>query len=230
MTDLQNEPVRAVLSPHAIRSVRFARQTDGLHEAEVRAFLDRLAADIEAAAEDRARMRRELAELRDEVARLHQESPRPDDDEIRMEISVRAVELLSRAQQAADDTVAEAEQYARDLVESARAQYRDIVQRAQQAAREISDRAGDGPVAARAAPGAPAARPELAATVAALPDVQYVTAFARVAQVQLRAVVDALTQEVEKLGGVAHLPPPDDETVDDNAGSPAAEPEPGSPD
>lgn len=228
MTDLQNEPVRAVLSPHAIRSVRFARQADGLHEAEVRAFLDRLAADIEASTEDRARLRRELAELRDEVTRLHHEGPPQNDEDIRMEISVRAVELLSRAQQAADDTVAEAEQYARDLVETARAQYRDIVQRAQQAAREISARAGDGTAAP--APAAPAARPELAATVAALPDVQYVTAFARVAQVQLRAVVDALTQEVEKLGGVAHLTPPVDETVDDDAGSPAVEPEPGSPD
>ena len=39
------------------------------------------------------------------------------------EVSLRAVELLAKAQRAADEAVAEAQSYARDLEQSARDQY-----------------------------------------------------------------------------------------------------------
>ena len=195
MTDLSTAPSTAaapqVASAHAIRTAVFARSRHGLDEREVRAYLDRLALDVEAAQSERTGLRTEVAELREEVARLRTERE-PDDAQIRQEISVRAVELLSRAQQAADDAVAEAEQYARDLVMTAREQYRDVLHRAQEAAAE----------AAREVPAPDGAA---AGYVRPVPEVEYVRTYARVAQVQLRSVLDALTAEVDKLGELPQL-------------------------
>ena len=54
------------------------------------------------------------------------------------DVSLRAVELLAKAQRAADEAVAEAQSYARDLEQTAREQYRHILQRAHEAARDAS--------------------------------------------------------------------------------------------
>ena len=194
MTDLSTDPsavVRPVASPHAIRTAVFSRSRHGLDEREVRTYLDRLAVEVEAGQAERINLRTELAELREEVARLRRERE-PDDDQIRQEISVRAVELLSRAQQAADDAVAEAEQYARDLVMTAREQYRDVLHRAQEAASETARELPETGVAA-------------SGYLKPVPEVEYVRTYARVAQVQLRSVLDALTAEVDKLGELPHL-------------------------
>ena len=179
-------------SPQAIRTAAFSRSWHGVDEQEVRTLLDRLATEAEGCQAERASLRTEADGLREEVARLRRERE-PDDDQIRQEISARAVELLSRAQQAADDAVAEAEQYARDLVMTAREQYRDVLQRAQEAASEV----------VREVPA-----PEGAAATGYLrpvPEVEYVRTYARVAQVQLRSVLDALTAEVDKLGDLPQL-------------------------
>ena len=177
-------------SPQAIRTAVFSRSWHGVDEQEVRALLDRLATEAEDCQAERASLRAETDGLREEVERLRRE---PDDDRVRQEISARAVELLSRAQQAADDAVAEAEQYARDLVMTAREQYRDVLHRAQEAA---SQAASDVPAPdGAAAPG----------YVRPVPEVEYVRTYARVAQVQLRSVLDALTAEVDKLGDLPHL-------------------------
>jgi len=196
VTDLSTAPSTAaahqVASAHAIRTAVFSRSRHGLDEREVRAYLDRLALEVEAAQSERTGLRTEVAELREEVARLRTERE-PDDEQIRQEISVRAVELLSRAQQAADDAVAEAEQYARDLVMTAREQYRDVLHKAQEAAAET----------VREVP-----EPDGAAATGYLrpvPEVEYVRTYARVAQVQLRSVLDALTAEVDKLGELPQL-------------------------
>ena len=68
------------------------------------------------------------------------------------EVSLRAVELLARAQRAADEAVAEAQSYARDLEESAREQYRQILLRAQSAAQEHSSAMEPGGGVAHTAP------------------------------------------------------------------------------
>jgi cell division initiation protein len=180
------------MSPHAIRTASFASARHGLDEREVRRLLERLAAQVEAADADRAALRSEAAELRQQVDGLR--ASQPDEERIRTEISVRAVDLLSRAQQAADDAVAEAEQYARDLVMTAREQYREVLHKAQEAAGGVAQ--------AVAGVGQTPSSPGLSYTHP-VPEVEYVRTFAQVAASQLKSVLDALTTEVDKLG---HLP------------------------
>ena len=101
------------------------------------------------------------------------------------DVSVRAVELLAWAQQAADDAIAEAQAYARDLEESARAQYHQILQRAHSAARQNTDSGDSG-----------AQTPALNSQ-----QVEYVRTYARVAHSQLTAVMSALNEELAEQVG-----------------------------
>jgi hypothetical protein len=120
------------------------------------------------------------------------------------DVSLRAVELLAKAQRAADEAVAEAQAYARDLEETAREQYRHILQRAHEAARGV---AGDGAAQGSedgAAPADPAAL--AAATSSGAVDTQqleYVRTYARVAHSQLKAVLGALNDELDRLADLA---------------------------
>lgn len=174
------------LPPAVLRSPRFGQSRNGYNRDEVHALLALAADRIESADQQCRAMHDEVARLRDENARLQQNQGGGDgvDNETRMEVSVRAVSLLSRAQQSADNAVAEAEAYARDLVATAREQYREILQRAQETAAQTTR---DLPPAAAVQRGEP------------IPEVEYVRTYARVAQVQLRSVLEALTAEVDKL-------------------------------
>ena len=118
------------------------------------------------------------------------------------DVSLRAVELLAKAQKAADEPVAEAQSYARDLEETAREQYRHILQRAHEAARASSgdedeelDENGEAVVAA----GAPASALETK-------QLEYVRTYARVAHSQLKAVLGALNDELDRLADLAEGP------------------------
>ena len=175
------------LSSDEVRGQRFSNRRRGYDVDEVLLFLNKVANDVQASDGERAALRADLHTARAELQRLRDEKPEPSPE--RVEISVHAVGLLSQAQQTADSCVAEAEQYARELIDAARNQYRDILERAQQAAAE-SVRHID------VAPGDHAP---------AVPEIEYVRTYARVAQVQLRSVLDALTQEVDKLGQISQL-------------------------
>lgn len=173
------------LSAAMLRSARFDQARHGYNRDQVHALLAQAADRIEATDG-------ECRSLREQLRRLNAGGQQPGGDigeDGRMEISVRAVELLSRAQQSADNAVAEAESYARDLVATAREQYRDILQRAHETAtqstRDLPTTAG-GPV----------------------PEVEYVRTYARVAQVQLRSVLEALTAEVDKLDRIPRAEAP----------------------
>jgi cell division initiation protein len=176
------------LSAEAVRGAHFSTRRRGWDEDEVQLFLSRLAGQIQAADRERAALRAELYEAHAEVNRLRDGDPAVR-GQSRVEISVHAVGLLSQAQQTADSCVAEAEKYARDLVNAARGQYQEILQNAQQAA---SDSMRDLSAVAGAAGETDYGTP--------LPEIEYVRTYAKVAQVQLRSVLDALTQEVDKLG------------------------------
>jgi cell division initiation protein len=176
------------LSADAVRATRFQSRRRGYDPDDVLIFLNQVANDIQAADAERASLRAQLHSARAELEKARQGSA-SDNDQEPMEISVHAVDLLSQAQQIADSCVADAEQYARDLIEAARSQYREILQRAQQAASEsVRDlpevRVGAG---------------------ASVPEIEYVRTYARVAQVQLRSVLDALTHEVDKLGHITEV-------------------------
>lgn len=97
------------------------------------------------------------------------------------------VRIISQAQVLAEKFVAEAEQYSKDLVASARTQYSEILRRAEQAA------GNQAPAAT------PAAGPEYHTPI---DEIEYVRTYTKVAQVQLRAVIDALAAQVDRLGDV----------------------------
>lgn len=172
-------------SPSAIRGTTFGHRLRGLDEGDVREFLDLLADQVEAADTERSALRADNDRMRAELS---------DRDPDEGEINPQAVALFSQAQQVADRLVEEAVQHARDVMVSARSQQREILQRAHEAA-ESAVRAS----AASHADGA------VGGYTHPVPEVEYVRTFAQVAQVQLRSVLDALAEQVDKLGEVPKL-------------------------
>src|SRR4051794_31520503 len=149
---------------------------------EVDRFMGQLAqaiAEVRAATTSTAQ---ELAALRAENARLRSGSGAGSDSDFEQEITSGAVGLLTQAQLIADKAISDAEQYARDLVLTARNQYREILERAETSASQAT---GAIPVQQ---PGAP------------VPEIEYVRTYAQVAQIQLRSVLEALTEQVDRLG------------------------------
>ncbi|WP_415854269.1 DivIVA domain-containing protein [Sinomonas sp. G460-2] len=97
------------------------------------------------------------------------------------------VKIISQAQVLAEKFVAEAEQYSKDLVATARTQYAEILRRAEQAGN-----AGGNVAPASNGP----------AYHTPIEEIEYVRTYTKVAQVQLRAVIDALVEQVDRLGDV----------------------------
>ena len=202
-------------TPASIRSEVFSHRMRGLDEAEVRDYLDQLAGQVETMDAERERQREEIEHLRRENSRLREEA-----ENAANEINPQAVALFSQAQQVADQLVEEAVVHARDLMQSARNQQREILERARAEAEEITLRAS---AQAAVAPGPiaqpPIAQPSIAeaavapasghppAYMAPIPEIEYVRTYARVAQVQLRSVLDALAEQVDRLGELPQIEP-----------------------
>jgi cell division initiation protein len=182
-----------------IRRMEFTHRMRGLDEYEVNEFLDLLADQVHASEVERAEHRSEITRLRAEVERLRNRQP---EQQHTGEISPQAVALFSQAQQVADQLVEEAVRHARDLMTSARNQQREILQRAHDAA--------DNAVRTSAA-----ALPERSAGSydTRIQEIEYVRTFARVAQVQLRSVLEALAEQVDKLGEMPQLDSSEAEAV-----------------
>jgi DivIVA domain-containing protein len=185
MTQQQHVQIQ---SPANIRSEVFSHRIRGLDEDEVRDYLELVAAQVQAADNERARLQAEIERQRAENQRLREAEQSSED------ISPQAVMLFSQAQQVADQLVEEAVVHARDLMMSARSQQRDILQRAHQAAEEAVRKTGASQVHAAAA-----------GSSAQVREVEYVRTFAQVAQVQLRSVLDALTEQVDRLDEVTRV-------------------------
>ncbi|MRG59555.1 hypothetical protein GE115_06665 [Agromyces sp. CFH 90414] len=195
--------VSAVASLPLPNSVGFSTRHigGGYDRSEVDAFVKGLTQTIAEVRSALDQDRRELAGLRAENARLAAENARlntPANAELEQEVTLGAVGLLSQAQVIADKAVADAEAYARDLVIAARTQYREAVERAA----EQPD--------APDLPGVPglAGTQAAASHAPAMPEIEYVRTYAKVAQIQLRSVLEALTEQVDRLGS---LPQPDGE-------------------
>ena len=183
-------------SASAIRNEVFSHRVRGLDEHEVREYLDLLADQVQTSDREKADLRAENERLRAEVERLQVAPPASAD-----EINPQAVLLFSQAQQVADQLVEEAVVHARDLMTSARNQQREILEQAHRAAETAAQEAaragGRQMVSAATTPQVSYSKP--------VPEIEYVRTFARVAQVQLRSVLEALTEQVEKLGEVPEL-------------------------
>ena len=185
-------------------AAKFAsRPLGGYDRSEVDAFV----ADLEDTIyEVRAALyedRRELAELRAENTKLRSS----DSADLEHEVTLGAVGLLSQAQMIADKAVADAEEYARDLVLTARSQYR-----------EAQERTAETAAAARVEPGTTTESIPLPS----MPEIEYVRTYAQVAQIQLRSVLDALTEQVDRLGT---LPQPEAAEVAESAVHPVPDDE-----
>jgi len=182
---------------------------------EVDTFMAHLA---QATAEARAAMigaQRELAAMRAENDELRASGGSGESaasgasaasgSDVEDEITAGAVGLLTQAQLIADKAVADAEQYARDLVLTARNQYREILQRAESSAGQAT-----ATLATHQGP--------------AVPEIEYVRTYAQVAQIQLRSVLEALTEQVDRLGSLPQ-PAPEPVAQPDSDDGPMGEPD-----
>jgi cell division initiation protein len=189
----RNELPRARTSPQDVRHKRFSARLRGVDNGEVRSFLSGLADELEG-------LHTQLATLTQENVRLSAElqETRADLEEAQaspMEHATdQAVSVLNQAQQLADSLIDEAMQSARDLLLTARSQQRDVMEQAKVAAKgavnratSIAERAGNEDASGR--------------------DVEYIRMFAKVAQVQFQAVLDALNEQVSRLGEAGGVEP-----------------------
>ncbi|MFI7697737.1 DivIVA domain-containing protein [Nonomuraea sp. NPDC049480] len=192
---------RQRLTPDRVRNKDFSRTKfghRGYSEDEVRTFLYRMADDMAASDMEKADLRAEVDRLRNWYKDHGAELNAPGATQ-RARLNVDAVNLLSRAQQTADAQIAEAEDYARRLVAQARQQYEQVLLEAQQRAEEASSQAVNVYRSSGAVQSAEAE--ELERRIA------YLRTFAEVTQVQLRAVLEGLANEVNKLGSLPDTRP-----------------------
>jgi DivIVA domain-containing protein len=167
------------------RSVEFTMKTRGAYDRlEVDRFVGQLAQAIDEVHTATTSTGQELAALRAENAKLRDGAGSDFEDEI----TAGAMGMLSQAQLIADKAIADAEQYARDLVLTARNQYREILERAETSASQATATIGG------QQPGPP------------IPEIEYVRTYARVAQIQLRSVLESLTEQVDRLGTLPQAP------------------------
>lgn len=192
----KTDPSRTRTSPQDVRRKNFTKRLRGLDQDEVRFLIAKLADQLEG-------IQAQLATLTQENETLTQanETLTEENQLLYSELSEtrakpmeqatdQAVSVLNQAQQLADSLIDEAMQSARDLLLTARSQQRDLVEQAKVAANGAVRRATA--IAERAD-----------GQAASVGDVEYVRMFAKVAQVQFQAVLDALNEHVNRLGELA---------------------------
>jgi cell division septum initiation protein DivIVA len=210
------------LSPDAVRRFEFGRTPigrRGYSETDVEHFRGRVVHEIVQSTAERAALRQELQRQREEVQRLRDyfrrnrvdvdavvgqtgqpgQPAQPPQQQPATQVNVniatvQAVNVMSQAQQAADQHIAQAEDYARRLVANARLQYEEILHRAHDQAQAAAAEAGRVAEEEQNAPQEdPSEMQYLQSRLA------YMRTFAQVTQVQLRSILDALRQELDQL-------------------------------
>jgi cell division initiation protein len=182
------------LRPDEVRRKDFTVRFRGFDAGEVRGFLNALADDlarlheqVTTLTEDNGRLRVELEHVQGELEQVQGEFQRAQIDP-QDQVTDQAVVLLNQAQQLADALIDEGMQSARDMLMAARHQQRDIIDPGQEG---DLGALGDGLATADQV-----ARSNGSASS----DVEDVRMFAKVAQAQFRAVLDALDEQVNRLG------------------------------
>jgi DivIVA domain-containing protein len=169
-----------------VRHRNFTVRFRGLDRNEVEGFLKLLADDL-------ARLHEQIATLTQENARLREELRQAQVDP-QEQVTDQAVLLLNQAQQLADALIDEGMQSARDMLLAARSHHRDVIVPGSEA-----DLGGDVQVMA---PANDVIRHDAYRSA----EVEDVRMFAKVAQVQFRAVLDALDEQVNRLGQYPETP------------------------
>ena len=173
--------------PDEVRHRNFTVRFRGLDRNEVEGFLKLLADDLARLHEQITTLAQENARLRDE---LQQAQVNPQE-----QVTDQAVLLLNQAQQLADALIDEGMQSARDMLLAARSHHRDLI--------EPGSEADDGAVVQVVAAPNDVIRHDAYRSAAEVEDVRM---FAKVAQVQFRAVLDALDEQVNRLGQYPETP------------------------
>ena len=172
--------------PDEVRHRNFTVRFRGLDRNEVEGFLKLLADDLARLHEQITTVTQENARLRDE---LRQAEANPQE-----QVTDQAVLLLNQAQQLADALIDEGMQSARDMLLAARSHHRDVI--------VPGSEADHGGVVQVMAPANDVLRPDAFRSA----EVEDVRMFAKVAQVQFRAVLDALDEQVNRLGQYPETP------------------------
>jgi DivIVA domain-containing protein len=177
-----------------VRRRNFTVRFRGFDPNEVRGFLNALADDLAhlshqvmTLTEDNGRLRGELEHAQVELERAEGELRRAQVDP-QEQVSDQAVLLLDQAQQLADALIEEGMQSARDLLLAARHQQRDIIEPGREAEHGAMVEAMS------------VAEHAIRQSGSRASDVEDVRMFAKVAQAQFRAVLDALDEQVSRLG------------------------------
>jgi DivIVA domain-containing protein len=172
--------------PDEVRHRQFTVRFRGLDRNEVHGFLKLLADDL-------GRLHGQINMLTQEKARLQEELQRAQVDP-QEQVTDQAVLLLNQAQQLADALIDEGMQSARDMLLAARSHHRDVI---------LPDtEAANGAVAQIMGPADDLGRQDAYRSA----EVEDVRMFAKVAQVQFRAVLDALDEQVNRLGQYPETP------------------------
>ncbi|MGD0373767.1 MAG: DivIVA domain-containing protein [Streptosporangiaceae bacterium] len=187
---LTPDAVQAVTFP----SVRLGRR--GFDEEHVRAFCDQVEAELVRLLNEKTALDEEVQRLRRRVLGIASEE---DGAGYRREDAhIQAVRILSKAQQTADNYVADAQDYSRQLAQDARRHRDEILAEARSHAavmlEEAHSEASQAAAAAMSEPPAqpPADRTELEGELA------YLRTFCDVYRTHLRAYLDALLRNVEE--------------------------------
>jgi DivIVA domain-containing protein len=174
--------------PEEVRHRRFTVRFRGLDRKQVHGFLKLLADDL-------GRLHEQINMLTQENARLQDQLQGAQIDP-QEQVTDQAVLLLNQAQQLADALIDEGMQSARDMLLAARSHHRDVI---------VPDtEAAHGAVAQVMGPADDLVRHDGYRSA----DVEDVRMFAKVAQVQFRAVLDALDEQVSRLGQYPETPRP----------------------
>lgn len=189
--------------PDEVRRRDFTTRFRGLDPNEVRGFLNAVADDlgrhqeqITMLTQDQTRLRGEAQAAQEQLIRV-QEELRQAQEELRLRpgdahevVTEQAVLLLDQAQQLADQLIDEGMQSARDLMVAARTHQREIVDPGAAVAEQMATLQAMQPPTVSG--GGPNGKPTAA-------EVEDIRTFAKVAQVQFRAVLEALNEQVNRL-------------------------------
>ena len=201
VTISRTDTPRPRTSPHDVRRKSFNVRLRGFDHAEVRAFLTAVADDLERIQSETAILAQEKATLAQDKATLAAENQalRSELEDAQVDprelATDQAVMVLNQAQQLADSLIDEAMQSSRDLLLTARSQQRDIMEQARDTAKGAVARAT-------------ATAERVGVEDPSVHDAEYIRMFAKVAQVQFQAVLDALEEHVSRLGGVSLVQEP----------------------
>lgn len=166
--------------PDEVRHRNFTVRFRGLDRNEVLGFLKLLADDL-------ARLHEQITTLTQENIRLY-EDLRQAQINPQEQVTDQAVLLLNQAQQLADALIDEGMQSARDMLLAARSHHRDVI--------VPGTEADQGSGVRVLTPGSDVIGQDGYRSA----DVEDVRMFAKVAQLQFRAVLDALDEQVNRLG------------------------------